>query len=98
MRLMLLPSNTRKTECGASLLLVRLVVRAAPFALLLATPLLAQEASAQEVDLTRELLAIKRVYVDRLTGGETAAQMRDLIIGSLQSAKLFVITENADRG
>ena len=28
-----LPSNTRKTECGASLLLIRLVVRAAPFAL-----------------------------------------------------------------
>ena len=28
---------------------------------------------------------------------ETAAQMRDLIISSLQNAKLFVVTENADR-
>src|SRR6266446_2689852 len=28
-----LPSNTRKTECGARRLLVRLVVRTAPFAL-----------------------------------------------------------------
>jgi hypothetical protein len=40
---------------------------------------------------------VKRVYVDRLTGGETAAQMRDLIISSLQGSKLFVVTENADR-
>jgi hypothetical protein len=47
--------------------------------------------------LTRRLLAIKRVYVDRLTGGETAAQMRDLIITSLQNSRLFVVTENPDR-
>src|SRR6266446_2588980 len=33
-----LPSNTRKTECGARRLLVRLVVRTAPFALLCRTP------------------------------------------------------------
>ena len=33
MRLMLLPSNTRKTECGASQFLTPMVVRAAPFAL-----------------------------------------------------------------
>lgn len=44
-----------------------------------------------------ELLTIKRVYVDRLTGGETAAQMRDLIVASLQNAKLFMITENEQR-
>ena len=31
--MLILPSNTRKTECGARLLLTRLVVRAAPFAL-----------------------------------------------------------------
>jgi hypothetical protein len=48
-------------------------------------------------DLSQQLLAIKRVYVDRLTGGETAAQMRDLIISSLQGSKLFILTENADR-
>jgi uncharacterized membrane protein len=35
--------------------------------------------------------------VDRLTGGETAAQVRDMIISSLQGARLFVLTENADR-
>src|ERR1700722_16838849 len=53
-------------------------------------------ASAAE-DLLPQLLTVKRVYVDRLTGGETAAQMRDLIITSLQNSKLFVLTENADR-
>jgi hypothetical protein len=53
-------------------------------------------AFAQE-DLSNQLLTIKRVYVDKLTGGETAAQMRDLIIGSLQGAKLFILTENQER-
>ena len=48
-------------------------------------------------DLAKQLLSIKRIYVDRLTGGETAAQMRDLIIASLHSAKLYVITENPER-
>ena len=58
--------------------------------------LLAGAARAQE-DLPKQLLTIKRVYVDRLTGGETAAQMRDLIIASLHGAKLFVLTENSER-
>src|SRR4051812_40702834 len=45
----------------------------------------------------RQLLTVRRVYVDRLTGGETAAQMREMLVSSLDSAKLFVITENQDR-
>src|SRR5271157_6601982 len=45
----------------------------------------------------RQLLAIRRVYVDRLTGGETAAQMRDVLISSMDGAKLFILTENQDR-
>jgi hypothetical protein len=48
-------------------------------------------------DLPKQLLSIKRIYVDRLTGGETAAQMRDLIIASLHGAKLYVLTENQER-
>ncbi len=48
-------------------------------------------------DLSAQIAGVKRVYVDRLTGGETAAQMRDLIISSLQGSKLFVLTENTDR-
>jgi hypothetical protein len=67
-------------------------MRLACFALLLAIP----QAQAQE-DLAGQILNIKRVYVDRLTGGETAAQMRDLIITSLENSKLFVVTENPER-
>jgi hypothetical protein len=48
-------------------------------------------------DLSGQLLTLKRVYVDKLTGGETAAQMRDLLIASLHNSKLFVLTENQDR-
>jgi len=54
----------------------------------------AKAASAVEAETVLRLLDIRRVYVDRLTGGETAAQIRDMIISSLQSAKLFVITED----
>ncbi len=45
----------------------------------------------------RQLLTVRRVYVDRLTGGETAAQMRDILISALEGSKLFVLTENAER-
>jgi hypothetical protein len=48
-------------------------------------------------DPSDQLPKIKRVFVDRLTGGETAAQMRDLIITALQNSKLFVVTENQER-
>jgi hypothetical protein len=45
----------------------------------------------------KQLLQIRRVYVDRLTGGETAAQMRDILLSSLETTKLFVLTENPER-
>ena len=48
-------------------------------------------------DVLAQIAVVKRVYVDKLTGGETAAQMRDLLISSLQGAKLFVLTENTER-
>jgi hypothetical protein len=50
----------------------------------------------EEVGL-RQLLTIKRVYVDRLTGGETAAQMRDILISAMAGTDLFVLTENPER-
>ncbi len=53
-------------------------------------------AAIEEQNL-RQLRTVRRVYVDRLTGGETAAQMRDILISSLESAKIFVITENEER-
>jgi hypothetical protein len=52
---------------------------------------------AVEQEGLRQLVTLRRVYVDRFGGGETAAQMRDMIIASLQSARLFVITENPER-
>lgn len=59
-------------------------------------PRLAVEKPLPEPDETA-LLGVRRVYVDRLTGGTTAAQIRDLIISALQGSHLFVITENEER-
>jgi len=51
---------------------------------------------APETKCLRQLLTLRRVYVDRFAGGETAGQMRDMIISSLQNSNLFIITENPD--
>jgi len=61
--------------------------------------LAAQTLQAGDIEDTslRQLLTIRRVFVDRLTGGETAAQMRDILISSMQSTKLFIVTENQER-
>jgi hypothetical protein len=45
----------------------------------------------------RQLLTLRRVFVDRFSGGETAAQMRDMVINGLQGSNLFVITENQEK-
>jgi hypothetical protein len=50
-----------------------------------------------EAETLVRLLDIQRVYVDRFGGGETAGQIRDMVISSLQAAKLFILTENQDR-
>jgi hypothetical protein len=63
---------------------------------LFAARLFAQAESSEQL-LSEQLVKVQRVYVDRLTGGETAAQMRDLLIASLNGAKLFILTENQDR-
>src|SRR5579871_4652432 len=69
-------------------------------ALSLLGPCWAQEPptpAALEEGGLRELRNVRRVYVDRLTGGETAAQMRDILINSLETARIFVLTENQER-
>jgi hypothetical protein len=43
------------------------------------------------------LLAVKRVFVEQLGGGQNSDQMRDMIITAIQTSGLFVITENAER-
>lgn len=52
---------------------------------------------AIEPSETDQLLCIKRIYVDKLGGDETAQQMRDMIISALQQTHMFVITENEAR-
>lgn len=61
--------------------------------LLLVFPCLAQEPE----DLSVQLLKLKRVYIDKFSGGDNATQIRDMVIASLQTAKFFVITENPDK-
>src|ERR1035437_4524158 len=53
--------------------------------------------AALEENSLKQLLQVRRVYVDHLTGGETAAQMRDILLSSLEGSKLFVLTENQER-
>ena len=57
---------------------------------------MAAASTAMAADV-KQLLNVHRVYVDRLTGGETAAQMRDVLISSLAESGLLVITENQER-
>jgi hypothetical protein len=49
-----------------------------------------------EADAT-DLGHVRRIYVDVFTGGESAAQLREQIIGALERSKLFTITEKPDR-
>src|SRR6266550_4729500 len=64
--------------------------------LLAASAAQAAESTIEE-DSLRQLLTVRRIYVDRLTGGETAAQMRDLLVSSLENTKLFILTDNEQR-
>jgi len=43
------------------------------------------------------LLDVKRIYVGQLTGGAQANALRDLIIASLDSTKLFILTDKEER-
>ena len=48
-------------------------------------------------NLILQALELKRVYVDKFSGGESASQLRDMVIAALQRSRLFVITENLER-
>jgi hypothetical protein len=74
---------------------LRLPTALAAFAL--ASQAQALEPKALEEEGLRQLLTVRRVYVDRLTGGDTAAQFRDILISALDGAKLFVLTETQER-
>ena len=55
------------------------------------------EAMEQRQDFLKAVNAIRRVYVDKLNGGDQAQHIRDMIITSLQNSNLFILTENEER-
>jgi len=63
--------------------------------------ILAQDTRPSPEEIERhqapELLAIRRVYVDRLVGGPDSGALRDMIIAALQRARLFIVTEDESR-
>ncbi|MBV8897441.1 MAG: hypothetical protein JO051_13075 [Acidobacteriaceae bacterium] len=48
-------------------------------------------------DSNNTLLDVKRIYVAELKGGAEAESLRELIIASIDSTKLFVMTDNPER-
>ncbi len=57
----------------------------------------AQTAAAEpspEQESMQQLAGVRRIFVDVLTGGESAAQLREMLISGLQTTRLFVITED----
>ena len=55
------------------------------------------DAMEQRQDFLKAVTAIRRVYVDKLNGGDQAQHIRDMIITSLQNSNLFILTENEER-
>jgi hypothetical protein len=64
----------------------------------LAGALQAQKLGADSTSAATSLLEIKRIYIAPLIGGVGAASLRELLVASLDSSKLFVMTDNPDRG
>ena len=63
---------------------------------LLLAPLAADELTPDE-EAQAKLAKVRRIYVDILTGGAPALQLRDLIITSVQNSRLFILTEEEDK-
>src|SRR6266513_1970471 len=66
------------------------------FALLLLAGYDAGEKSTAD-ESSGKLAKVRRIYVDILTGGDAALQIRDLLMTSLQRSKLFLVTEDPDK-
>lgn len=65
---------------------------------ILALSMLVASPSANEPEaLELQLPTVQRVYVEKFGGGESAAQLRDMIIASVQRLRVFVLTESPDR-
>src|ERR1700682_6416299 len=66
------------------------------FALMLLAGFDAGEKPAED-ESSGKLAKVRRIYVDILTGGDSALQIRDLLMTSLQRSKLFLVTEDEDK-
>jgi hypothetical protein len=60
------------------------------------TPALKSQVVAPAESIS-SLLQVTRLYVEPLAGGSPAEAIRQLLIGSLQQSRLFVLTDNPDR-
>lgn len=73
------------------------------FAFLLITPTVQQppddaaDDTPPEQQAAEQLSKVRRIYIDILTGGDEALQIRDLLMTSLHKSKLFIITEDEDK-
>jgi len=56
-----------------------------------------EEPAALQRSQIAKLGAVRTVYVDELNGSNGSAQIRDMLIGSLHRAAVFVITEDAEQ-
>jgi len=65
--------------------------------LMILVPLQAQQDQTPEQEAEVHLSKVRRIYVDILTGGDNALQIRELIMTSLQRTKQFIITENEEK-
>jgi hypothetical protein len=67
------------------------------YILMLLVPFKSDKELAPEDQTDGQLAKVHRIYVDILSGGDTAIQIRELLMTSLQRSKQFIITENEDK-
>ena len=53
--------------------------------------------AAEDVELGKKLLAVRRIYVDSFGDDAVAKQIQAMVISSLSETKRFIITENKDK-
>ena len=65
-------------------------------AILLFAPFL-EEQQTPEQQSAEQLSRVRRIYIAILSGGDSALQIRDLLMTSLHNSKQFIITEDEDK-
>jgi hypothetical protein len=73
-----------------------MIRRILALATLFAAGLLGAQVPSATTEL-EQLVAVKKLYVEKFGGGVGADQIRDMVIATIQRAKLFVLTENPER-